>query len=144
MNNTHYLSHPSGRPINVSVVNYLVWVVSYLAKTVPASDAPSAIPVETNCFGQITSVSAENYCFSRNSSISVAHSASPVPRLPCPRTDCNWEDNNVSARPSRGVFPLIVKNKFFSIHIITEFYRSSPLVMHMCKWCKPKICRHHE
>ena len=61
----------SGRPNNVSVVNYLVSVVNYLAKTVPASDALSAIPAKTNCFGQITSVSAENYSFGRNSSISV-------------------------------------------------------------------------
>ena len=53
----------SGRPNNVLVVNYLVSVVNYLAKTVPASDALSAIPAKTNCFGQITSVSAENYSF---------------------------------------------------------------------------------
>ena len=50
----------SGRPNNVSVVNYLVSVVNYLAKTVPASDAPSAILAKTDCIGQMTSVSAEN------------------------------------------------------------------------------------
>ena len=132
----------SGRPNNVLVVNYLVSLVTYLSKTVPASDAPSAIPAETDCFGQITSFSAENYSFSRNSSISVAHSASPVPRPPCPRTDCNWEDNNVSACPSRGSFPLIVSFIDVYAHIITEFYCFSLLVMR--KWCKPKICRHHE
>ena len=49
-----------GRPNNISVVNYLFSVVNYLAKTVPASDAPSAIPAKTDCFGQMTSVSAEN------------------------------------------------------------------------------------
>ena len=53
----------SGRPNNVSVVNYLVLVVNYLAKTVPASDAPSAILAKTDCFGQITSVSAETVAF---------------------------------------------------------------------------------
>ena len=50
----------SGRPNNVSVVNYFVSVVNYLAKTVPASDAPSAILAKTDCIGQMTSVSAEN------------------------------------------------------------------------------------
>ena len=57
----------SGRPNNVSVVNYFVSVVNYLAKTVPASDAPSAIPAKTDCFGQITYVSAQNYSFGRKS-----------------------------------------------------------------------------
>ena len=54
------MSECSGRPNNISVVNYLVLVVNYLAKTVPASDAPFAIPAKTDCFGQMTSVSAEN------------------------------------------------------------------------------------